>query len=183
MLWWVLPLALLVGAVSAGQEQRPMRQLPPPTDIDPQLTEQARQLEQQLSDAILGKDVEALDRLVAPEFTLRVADVPQTSLPRAMWMENLKRLKPEPREQRYHAARKLADDLAVVSLIQTQKGTTEDRDFSGDFYVVDFWKRSSGEWWIIARYSSPVGKPPTGHSDNYPSHRQRPAAHRLAAST
>ena len=85
----VLPLALLVGAVSAGQEQRPMRQLPPPTDIDPQLTEQARQLEQQLNDAILGKDVEALDRLVAPEFTLRVADVPQTSLPRTMWMENV----------------------------------------------------------------------------------------------
>ncbi len=137
-----------------------MRQLPPPTDIDPQLTEQARQLEQQLNDAILGKDVEALDRLVAPEFTLRVADVPQTSLPRTMWMENLKRLKPEPREQRYHAARKLAADLAVVSLVQTQKGTTDDRDFNGDFYVVDFWKRSSGDWRIIARYSSPVGKPP-----------------------
>jgi Domain of unknown function (DUF4440) len=160
MLWLVLPLALLVGAVSAGQEQRPMPQLPLPADIDPQLTEQARQLEQQLSDAILRKDVEALDRLVAPEFTLRVAELPQSSLPRTMWMENLKRLKPEPREQRHHAARKLADDLAVVSLVQTQKGTTDDQDFSGDFYIVDFWKRSSGNWRIIARYSSPVGKPP-----------------------
>ena len=160
MLRLVLPLALLVGAVSAGQEQPPMRQLPPPTDIDPQLTEQARQLEQQLSDAILRKDAEALDRLVAPEFTLRVADVPQSSLPRTTWMENLKRLKPEPREQRHHAARKLADDLAVVSLVQTQKGTTDDRDFNGDFYIVDFWKRSNGDWRIIARYSSPVGKPP-----------------------
>ncbi len=137
-----------------------MRQLPPPTDIDPKLTEQARQLEQQLSDAILRKDAEALDRLVAPEFTLRVADVPQSSLPRTMWMENLERLKPEPREQRHHAARKLADDLAVVSLVQTQKGTTDDRDFSGDFYIVDFWKRRSGHWRIIARYSSPLGKPP-----------------------
>jgi hypothetical protein len=69
MLRLVLPLALLVGSVSAGQEQRPIRQLPPPTDIDPKLTEQARQLEQQLSDAIVRKDAEALDRLVAPDHT------------------------------------------------------------------------------------------------------------------
>ena len=97
MLWLVLPVALLVGAVSAGQEPRPMRQLPPPVDVDPTLTEQSRQLEQQLSDAILRKDAGALDRLVAPEFTLRVADVPQSSLPRTLWMENVRRLKPEPR--------------------------------------------------------------------------------------
>jgi Domain of unknown function (DUF4440) len=159
MLRLVLPLALLVGSVSAGQEERPTRQLPPPTDTDPKLTEQVRQLEQQLSDAVLRKDDEALDRLVAPEFTLRVADVPQSSLPRTMWMDNLKRLKPEPREQRHHAARKLTDDLAVVSLVQTQKGTTDDQGFSGDFYIVDFWKRS-GDWRIVARYSSPVGKAP-----------------------
>jgi len=135
-----------------------MRQLPPPTDIDPKLTEQARELEQQLSDAILSKDAEALDRLVAPEFTLRVADVPQSSLPRTMWMDNLKRLKPEPREQRHHAARKLADDLAVVSLLLTQQATSAGHDRSGDFYVVDIWKKSGDAWQMIARYSSPMGR-------------------------
>lgn len=160
MLRSVLPLALLVGSVSAGQEPRTSRQLPPPTDVDPKLTEELRQIEQQLSAAILRQDAEVLDRLVAPEFTLRVADVPQSSLPRTMWMDNVKRLKPEPREQRHHAARTLADDLAVVSLVQTQKGTTDDRNFNGDFYIVDFWKRGSGDWRIVARYSSPVGRPP-----------------------
>jgi hypothetical protein len=146
----------LVGSVSAGQEGRPIRQLPPPSDTDPKLTEQSRELEQQLCDAILRKDGEALDRLVGSEFTLRVADVPQSSLPRTIWMDNVKRLKRESCEQRHHAARKLAADLAVVSLLQTQNGP----DFSGDFYIVDFWKRSSGDWRVIARYSSPVGKVP-----------------------
>ena len=160
MLWWVLPLALLVGSVSAGQEERPTRQLPPPTDTDPKLTEQSRELEQQLCDAILRKDAGALDRLVAPQFTLRVADVPQSSLPRTIWMDNVKRLKLESCEQRHHAARKLADDLAVVSLLQTQKATTDGRDFSGDFYIVDFWKGGGADWRIIARYSSPMGKAP-----------------------
>ena len=146
---------------TVGGLQRPPRQLPPPTDVDPKLTEESRRLEQQLCDAILAKDAKILDRLLGPEFTLRVADIPQSSLPRAIWMDNtLNRLKPESCEQYHHAARKLADDLAVVSLLWTQKGTTDGRDFSGDFYVVDFWKKRPGDWQIIARYSSPVGKPP-----------------------
>ena len=159
MLRFVLPLALLVGSVSTGQEERPIRQLPPPIDTDHKLTEQSRELEQQLCDAILRKDGEALDRLVAPEFTLRVADVPQSSLLRTIWMDNVKRFKFESCEQRHHAARELADDLAVVSLLQVQKATADGRDFSGDFYIVDFWKRS-GDWRILARYSSPVGRAP-----------------------
>jgi hypothetical protein len=131
---------------------RPPGQVPPPTDVDPKLTEESHRLEQQLCDAILGKDAKSLDRLVGPEFTLRVADIPQSSLPRAIWMPNtLNKLKPESCEQHHHAARKLADDLAVVSLLWTQKGTTDGRDFSGDFYVVDFWKKRHGDWQIIAR--------------------------------
>jgi ketosteroid isomerase-like protein len=157
----VFALPLLVGLLFAGQEPRPTRQLPPSTDADPQLTGEFRRLEQEFGDAILHKDAKILDRLVGPEFTLRVADVPQSSLPRAIWMDNtFHRLKPESVAQRDHAARKLTNDLAVVSLLWTQKGTTDGRDFSGDFYVVDFWKKHDGDWQIIARYSSPVGKPP-----------------------
>lgn len=48
-------------------------------------------------------------------------------------------------EQRHHAARKLADDLPVVSLLQTQKATTDGRDFSGDVYIIDFWNRGSAD--------------------------------------
>ena len=161
----VTPFACVVLVSFLGLAQvepkLPPRQLPPPTDIDPKLTEEVRQLEQQFCDAILHKDAKTLDRLVGPEFTLRVEDIPQSSLPRAIWMDNtLNRLKPESCEQHHHAARKLADNLAVVSLVWTQKGTTDGRDFSGDFYLVDFWKKGSGSWQIIARYSSPLGKVP-----------------------
>lgn len=161
----VTPLAFVVLvsllALAQDERKRPERQLPAPTDIDTKLTENIRHLEQQFCDAILHKDEKNLDRLVAPEYTLRVADIPQSSLPRVIWMDNtLRRLKPESCEQHYPAARKLADGLAVVSLVWRQKGTTDGRDFSGDFYLVDFWKRRSGNWQIIARYSSPLGKPP-----------------------
>jgi len=158
MLRLLLPLALLVGAVSAGQEQRPGRQLPPPTDIDSELTEQLQRLEQNCADAILHKDAGALERLVGSEFTLRIADVPEGSAPRALWIDNtLTRLKPESIELRDCAARKLGDDLGVISCVHDQRATIEGRNFSGGFYVVDFWRKSSGNWQILARYSSPVG--------------------------
>ena len=162
MLRLVFPLVLLAAAVSPVQQQRPTRALPPPTDIDPQLTEQLRRQEQDLADAILRKDADALDRLVGHEYTLRVGDVPQSpgGLPRAIWMANTLnsgRTKAESVDLRDCVARGLADDLAVVSLIHDQKATIDGRDFSGAFYVVDFWKRRDGRWQIAARYSSPVG--------------------------
>jgi Domain of unknown function (DUF4440) len=153
-----LLLALLIAFVFAGQQQAPARQLPPPTDIDPQLTEELRRVEQNLSNAILHRDAEALDRLVGPEYTLRLSDAPQASVPRANWMANtLNRVKAESVDLRDCTARKLADDLAVVSLLHDHKATIDGRNFSGVFYLVDFWKKRDGTWQIIARYSSPVG--------------------------
>ncbi|HXT25212.1 MAG TPA: nuclear transport factor 2 family protein [Candidatus Eisenbacteria bacterium] len=154
-------LTIFTCLAAQNEPGRSPRQLPAPSDVDPSLTEQLRQLEQEVGDAILHKDANMLERIVGPEFTLRVADVPQSSLPRNIWMDNsLHRLKPESVEQRHHGARKLADDLAVVSVVWTTKGSTDGRDFSGDFYIVDFWKNRAGNWQIIARYSSPVGKAP-----------------------
>ena len=144
-----------------NRHEQPRRQLTPATDVDTKLTEEASLSEHQLCDAILHKDASMLNRLVGPEYTLRVADIPQASLPRTIWIDNtLRRLQPESCEQHHVVARRLANDLAVVSLVWGQKGSTDGRDFSGDFYVVDFWKKRGGSWQIIARYSSPIGKPP-----------------------
>ena len=157
---WVL-VATLAPFTFQGQAGSSQRSLPPPTDIDAQFTEELGQAERQFCEAILNKDARTLDSLVSQNFALRVADVPQSSLPRAVWMDNtLHRITGEHCEQHHVVARKLADDLAAVSLVWSQKGTSEGRDFSGDFYVVDFWKKRSGNWQIIARYSTPLGKFP-----------------------
>ena len=136
LLWCGLSTGVTHLAAQYQPEQSP-RQQRPPTDVNANLTEQFRQLEQEFGGAILHKDAGALERLVGPEYALRIADVPQSSLPHAIWMDNsLHRLKPESVEQRHHAVRKLADDLAVVSVVWTTKASTEGRDFSGDFYIV-----------------------------------------------
>ena len=61
-------------------------------------------------------------------------------------------------EERHQAARKLTNDLVVVSLLLSQKATFTGLDRSGDFYVVDIWRQTAGNWQIIARYSTPLGK-------------------------
>jgi hypothetical protein len=60
--------------------------------------------------------------------------------------------------ERYHAARKLNDNLAVVSFLLTQKASADGVDRSGDFYEVDIWKKTRDKWQMIARYSTPVPK-------------------------
>ncbi len=134
--------------------------LPAPNDIDAQLTETLGQLEQRLAAAALGgfKDTEEVERLVAAEFTLRVSDAPERSLPRALWGQASSAYKMESLAERFYAARKVADNVAIVSMLLTQKATRDGQDRSGDFYVVDIWKSRDDRWQLIARYSSPLGK-------------------------
>ncbi len=132
------------------------------TDIDPVLTNELSKSEQEFGEAILRKDAQRLEQIVGPDYTLRISDYPDASLPRAMWMHNaLHELKAEGFEQHHDAARKLADDLAVVSLMFTAgKSTMSGQDATGSSYLIDFWKKRAGTWQIIARYGNRVGNRP-----------------------
>ena len=144
----------------AGPSDGPPQRLAGPTDIDPQVTNLLRELEEELGEAAVDgfEDARTMERLVAPEFTQRVADAPERSLPREAWGQRSGRYRVESLSQQHHAARRLADDIAVVSLLLTQRATFAGRDRSGDFYIVDIWKKQSDRWQLIARYSSPVNK-------------------------
>ena len=155
----VLAACLLATPTVAVTQQPGRRQPPPPADVDARLTEAMRGSEQRFADAILHNDSAGLERILAPEYTLRIADVPEGSMPRRMWLDNtLHRLRPQSVELLHVAARRLAEHVAAVSLIFRQKGTMEGRDFSGDFYIVDFWKQNARGWQVVARYSSPVSR-------------------------
>jgi hypothetical protein len=110
----------------------------------------------------MHSDWQVVDRLMGPEFALRVGDDPERSVPRArredVHPHQTSEYKIESFEERYHAARKLTNNLAAVSLLLTQKATFAGRDRTGDFYVVDIWEKNGDNWQIIARYSTPVPK-------------------------
>jgi hypothetical protein len=145
----------------------PALKLPPPGDRDPQLTDKLRELELQLAEAAMHRDTEVLERLVGSEYTLRLGDAPELSVPRAVWMDNSRPEAPHPFKlesfnEQYHAARRLNDNLAVVSLLLTQKASADGIDRSGEFYEVDIWRRNGAQWQMIARYSAPIAKSTAG---------------------
>jgi hypothetical protein len=151
--------------------------IPPPGDVDSQLTDELRKLEQQLGDAAVRSDAKTLERLVGSEYALRLGDAPEVSVPRASWMANSRPDAPHPYKvesvnERFHAARKLDDHLAVVSFLLTQKGTVDGADRSGNFFEVDIWKKFQDQWQLIARYSTPVPKP-SGNRRSGPENRDR----------
>jgi Domain of unknown function (DUF4440) len=152
------------GSRVGNRPAPPPLKLPPPGDRDPQLTEELRKIEQQFGEAAIDKDTNVLERLVGADFTLRLGDAPEVSTARAAWMNSPFKL--ESLDERYHAARKLNDNLAVVSLLLTMKATVNGADRSGDFYDIDIWKRNGGTWQIIARYSTPISKTTAGGTPN-----------------
>src|SRR6266542_351495 len=150
---------LLVVGGFALQDKSQNREGVLPNDVDPVLTNELTKAEQEFGETILRKDAQRLDQIVGPEYTLRISDYPDESLPRAMWMQNA--VHAEGFEHHHDAARRLADDLAVVSLVFTAgKATINGQDATGSSYLVDFWKKRAGFWQIIARYGSRLGQRP-----------------------
>ena len=155
----MLPVPLRVGllvALCALHRAEPPRgrAQSTPSDVDPQLTQELQRAERDFWNAAAHNDAEALDRLVAPEFALRVADIPQGSLPRAIWMKNtVGGLKEQAFQIRYVAARRLGPDHAAVSHLTESKGTIEGRDQSCVCYALDLWTKRAGAWQIVARYN------------------------------
>lgn len=158
----VVATVLVVSSLSAAAQEpaRARRQLPPATDVDTALTDTLARLERRLAAAALGgfRDTLEMALLVGREFTVRVADAPERSLPRALWGQPDSVYKIESLEEELHAARRVTDEVAVVSFVLNQKATRAGSDRSGAFYVVDVWRRRGGSWQLIARYSSPQGK-------------------------
>ena len=141
-----LACALLLAIAGFGQDRNQKSERVLPADTDPVLTNELTKLEQDFGETILRKDAQRLDEIVAPEFTLRISDYPDDSLPRAMWLHNaLRELNAAGFELHHQAARKLADDLAVVSLLFTAgRATMHGKDATGSSYLVDLWKMRAG---------------------------------------
>lgn len=165
----VLAIGLL--AVAAPAQSFPQALGRQAAEADPQqraLVEQFAKLEREWMEALVRKDRAALERFLTPEYALHVSDAPEQEIPRAMWLEtsmccyDLAEF-----TQRAHKVRMIGDDVAVVSFIHRQKASVKPRsgapagaaprDRSGDFYLVDVWRKVGNEWKVSARYSSPLG--------------------------
>jgi ketosteroid isomerase-like protein len=128
-----------------------------PSDVD-----RFTQLEKAWATAIKAQDRAALERTLAPEYTLTVAMTDGLQrVDRDRWLDNA--VGPyvlhdytfdEVVVRRY-------GDTAVVSSRYSQKATVNGRDRSGSFFLTDIWVHAGGQWRVSARYSSRLeARPP-----------------------
>jgi len=103
-------------------------------------------------DAWRRQDREALEAILAPEFTLTSARTDQIA-DRATWLGMLDRVKNESFE--YSDFRiDVFGDAAVVKSRLSQVARVDDEPWNATFMLTDVWIRRGGRWQVVARHSS-----------------------------
>ena len=103
-------------------------------------------------DAWRRGDREALEAILAPEFTLTSARTDQI-VDRAAWLGMLDRVKSESFE--YSDFRiDVFGDAAVVKSRLSQVARVDDQPWNATFMLTDVWIRRRGRWQVVARHSS-----------------------------
>lgn len=116
-------------------------------------------LEKQMLVAIQKRDKTAVQALLGDDFEIDMPDA--DPLPGDDWLDtvmandfNLKSF----------TVRQLSvvdlGDAAVVKFDRVQQATYKGRNESGEFFVVDLWKKSGDSWKLANRYVSKVGSIP-----------------------
>lgn len=107
-------------------------------------------LEGTLLDAARSGDRAALERQLADDFEMRVAQRPGEPVPRADWLAHTLAARP-PAAQIEQMAVHDEGQAALVSFLLRPQGTQQWPTF-----VVDTWVRAGDEWRLQVRYAAPV---------------------------
>jgi hypothetical protein len=105
------------------------------------------------------QDREALETVLAPDYSLVVASAPHYHFDRETWIElalgpyRCSRFAYE--HVQFH---RLSSDIVAMSAIADQDAKLGNEDRSGRFFIADLWRKTGSGWQVCARYSSP----PTG---------------------
>lgn len=103
-----------------------------------------------LSEAIRGRDAAALDRLLAPDFTLAFGDGADP-LPAGPWRANLMAMRIDRYEERI-ADLRVHGAIAVATVEGAWDVVLNGRRLAERFLVRDFWVRRDGRWQLFRRH-------------------------------
>ncbi|HKQ04858.1 MAG TPA: nuclear transport factor 2 family protein [Blastocatellia bacterium] len=115
--------------------------------------EQLTQLEQHWMEAWRTKDHQTLESILAPDYTFTLSTHPQRAYSRQEWLD----LVSEYDCEWFHfeqVAVRLLEPYAVVSSRFRQRAVVRGQERSGEFFLVDVWRRVEGGWQVAARYSA-----------------------------
>ncbi len=107
--------------------------------------------------AVEDRDIETLERIVAPEFRFMAVHLAPEPMTRAHWMEAAR--------EGYRIVSfayesmdiDVSGDMAVVHARYSQVASYQHVSLSNVFRLTDVWTRADGTWRVIARHSSILG--------------------------
>ena len=115
-------------------------------------------LERDWMNAVEKKDRQALDAMLAPEFTVRSSADPEHTVSRIEWIQDTL-TKDDVRSHRIRSMTIRAFlGVAVVSFIESEEAATQAKKSRGDQLIVDIWKTIHGKWQPALRFISPLAK-------------------------
>jgi len=116
---------------------------------------QIRRLEEEWIRSVRERDLAALDRVLAPEFTytVAVAGRPLSTIDRDAYLHRSKGYAVSASRFEENLVRAYGD-VAVVSSRYVQTATLHGKDRSAEFLLTDTWVRRDGQWKAAARVSS-----------------------------
>jgi Domain of unknown function (DUF4440) len=117
-------------------------------------TDAFTRLEKRVMDAVVAQDRPALEAILAPDFELRTARTGGEITLRDEWLQAAT----STYKIRSFAVNRLTvrvlGTYAVVNFVYEQQANFSGRDLSGNFFIVDLWQKTGGEWKLAARYSA-----------------------------
>ena len=152
----LLSVLLTVMTAAPALSQFKRNAAPSKRSVERQLVE----LERQLSDALVRQDVAVLDRLWSNDLVFTFPDG-QVSNKR----ERLAGQKPGAQSSQSESETTndevkvyVYGNTAVVTVLATWKGKTNDKAYSSQFQATHVWAKQEGRWQLVAAHVSPVKK-------------------------
>lgn len=122
-----------------------------PNDTSQQLVE----LEHEWANAMRTRNLEKLDAMVAEDFSVAIAvqGMPLRVTHRAQWLSVMPSY--DIQEMTLDDIRvSLYGDIAVVTLLWTQRAFVQGGERSGTFFITDIWRKTDKGWLVTERHSS-----------------------------
>jgi len=113
-----------------------------------------RRLQQEWMDGWVNEDIDTIERILAPDYTLTVSSMPSRPVTRAQWINMLAHYKAEGFIYRDVMVRLLGNIAVVSSVGQAINAKVDGADRSFPFFLTDVWAKRDGHWQVVARYSS-----------------------------
>jgi len=112
------------------------------------------ELEDHLIEAVGKRDTQAVSKLLADDFEMRVGAMPGNPIPRAAW---IRQSFAEPKSSSVPTQMAVHDfgKMAVVSYARAIKAAKSET--MRHIFIVDIWTKAAGDWKLAVRYAGPAG--------------------------